>query len=183
MNKKAIALVAFLAVQAVPAFAQNYHYNYGDSRVVNQNQTGLYTPAATYIGAGTLSRSAQGKNAGVGAALPAVNMGSHVRTAGDNMYNNQGTERMSNGALVYSDDIQRAAAMKQARYRRQQQMNFMRQQQMYRTQAPQGNLYIPGSNGSAATYANQPQQQMNYNKNGAATYGDSGNNSAKARQF
>jgi hypothetical protein len=182
--KKIFALSAIVLLQALPVSAQQYHYHYGDSRVTNQNQIGLYTPSSTYIGAGTLSRSAQGKQAGVGGALPQVNMGSHVRTAGDNLYNNQGTERESNGSLVYSDQLARREAIRAEQYRRQQQQMMMQRARMRQNyqQQQQGYTYIPGSNGAAASYANAPSAPVTF-QNGAASYGSTQNNNAKARQF
>lgn len=167
MKKNALFLAALISLTALPAFAQQYHKSVGGSRVVQQNQTGLYTPSATYIGAGTMSRSAQGGQAGVGAALPTVNMGSHVRTAGDNMYNDQGSMRASNGAFLYQDqyaaELARRRAAAQAAQRRQQVMT--RQQQR-----PQGNLYVPGQNGAATV---QSGGQTYYNPGGTATYAES----------
>ena len=168
-----------MLAQAAPALAQ-YHYSYGDSRVVNQNQTGLYTPSGTYIGAGTMSKSAQGKGAGIGGALPAVNMGAHVRTPGDNMYNGDGTDRQGNGAFIYKDQ-EAAMAMEARRRAQRQQMMMMRQQQQH--MPPSGNVYVPGSNGAAATYGSQPTAPMIF-RNGSASYGD--NYTGKgggARQF
>jgi hypothetical protein len=135
MNRKfALTIAVLLASQAAPALAQ-YHYSYGDARVTNQNQTGLYQHSSTYIGAGTLSQSAQGKGAGIGGLLPSVNMGAHVRTPGDNMYNGQGSERMYNGAFIYTDQAQAIVAKKQAILRnramaeRRAQMQAQQQQQ------------------------------------------------------
>lgn len=88
-NLAALSLLAALLFSATPAFSQNYHYSYGGSRVVNQGHTGLYMPAATQIGAGTISRSAQGyqqSGAIINPGLPPVPMGSHVTTAGDAQY-------------------------------------------------------------------------------------------------
>lgn len=168
--KIAIGLIAgLLLTQSAPALAQ-YHYNYGDSRVVNQNQTGLYTPSATYIGAGTMSRSAQGKGAGIGGALPAVNMGAHVRTPGDNMYNGDGSDRQGNGAFIYKDQEERMAAETRMKAQRQQ-MIFMRQQQARMQQQATGNVYMPGSNGAAASYGSAPTAPVIF-RNGAASYGD-----------
>lgn len=88
-NFAALSLLVALLCLAAPAFSQNYHYSYGGSRVVNQGHTGLYMPAATQIGAGTISRSAQGyqqSGAIINPGLPPVPMGSHVTTAGDAQY-------------------------------------------------------------------------------------------------
>jgi hypothetical protein len=179
-TKSALILAVLLASQAVPAFAQ-YHYSYGNARVTNQNQTGLYTPSATYIGSGTLSESAQGKRAGVGGALPAVNMGAHVRTPGDNMYNGEGSDRMYNGALIYQDQKQAILDHKQqilrSRYLRAQ------RERMQGQQMQQGTFYLPGSNGAGANYGSQPVTQMQFNRNGNATYGDAYAGGPKTRQF
>ncbi len=88
-NLAALSLLVALLCLAAPAFSQNYHYSYGGSRVVNQGHTGLYMPAATQIGAGTISRSAQGyqqSGAIINPGLPPVPLGSHVTTAGDAQY-------------------------------------------------------------------------------------------------
>lgn len=173
-------VVAASMATSIPAYAQ-YHYSYGTSRVTNQNQTGLFTPSATYIGAGTMSQSAQGKAAGVGGLLPSVNMGAHVRTPGDNMYNGDGSDRMNNGALIYQDQMQAIMARKAAIIRRRQ-MREQRARQMQMRQQQQGNVYIPGSNGASASYANSS-GQMQYNRNGNATYGDSYSGSSSSRKF
>jgi len=96
---KAFALVsaALALASCLPAFGQgsNYTYNYGSSRVVNQSQTGLYKPAGTQIGPGTMSQTARGLPPGGSASmsnplLPRVNMGANVRTPGDAMYQGGG---------------------------------------------------------------------------------------------
>lgn len=178
MKNNALFLAALLSITALPAFAQQYHKSYGNTRVVQQNQTGLYTPSATYIGAGTMSRSAQGKSAGVGAALPVVNMGSHVRTAGDNMYNDQGSMRASNGAFLYQDQYM----MEQNRKRQAAMAQQQRQQQMMmrNNPRPQGNLYVPGQNGAATV---QSGGQTYYNPGGTATYAETGSSGGVKRQF
>jgi hypothetical protein len=145
----------------VPAQAQ-YHKNYGGSRVTNQNQTGLYHNDPSYISAGTMSRSAQGKNAGVtNAGLPSTSWGGYIRNPGDDIYTgNNGAMRKDNGSMVYGDEIANANRQKAfMAQQRQQQMMMMQMQQ--RQQVQQGNYYVPGSNGSAA----------NYGSNGVAVYG------------
>ncbi len=66
-----------------------YSYSWGDSRIINGNQSGLTHPSGSYIGPGTMSQSAKGVY-GLGAqtnpGLPRVNMGANVATPGDNMY-------------------------------------------------------------------------------------------------
>lgn len=177
MKTKYALLVAGLLASQVPAVAQ-YHYSYGDSRVTNQSQTGLYRPSGTYIGSGTMSQSAQGKNAGIGGDLPSVRMGAHVRTPGDNMYNGDGSERMYNGALIYEDQKHAILARKQAILRARAARARQRVQQR-----PTGNYYIPGSNGATATYASSGSTQMQYTSTGAATYSGSYANKSKTRQF
>lgn len=180
-TKFGLLIAVLLATQTIPAQAQ-YHYSYGDSRVTNQHSTGLYTPSGSYIGAGTLSQSAQNKAAGIGGILPSVNMGAHVRTPGDNMYDGNGTDRMNNGALIYQDQKQAILSRKAAIIagRRAQ---MMRQNRQYQQQQQQGYVYMPGSNGATASYANQPVTQIQYNRSGSATYGDSYNGKSSVRQF
>lgn len=178
-TKSGLILAAILATQTIPAFAQ-YHYSYGDSRVTNQHQTGLYNPSSTYLGAGTLSQSAQGKAAGIGGALPSVNMGAHVRTPGDNMYNNDGTDRMYNGAFIYEDQKQQILRTKAMKIQRQR---MLMQQQQRQQQVQPGYVYMPGSNGASANYGSQATHQIQYNRNGNATYGDSYTGKSAVRQF
>lgn len=176
MKKSAFIIAVALVAQAAPAFAQ-YHYSYGNARVTNQSQTGLYTPSATYIGAGTMSQSAQGKSAGVGGNLPAVNMGAHVRTPGDNMYDGQGTDRMYNGALIYDDQKRAILSRKQAILRQR----AMRDR-VQNTQVQQGHFYMPGSNGASASYGSSSSGLI-FNGSGSATYGSSYSGGAKTRSF
>ncbi len=176
-TKTGLLLAVLLATQALPVFAQ-YHYSYGDARVTNQNNVGLQDPSGSYIGSGTLSQSAQGKGAGVGGLLPSVNMGAHVRTPGDNMYNGAGTDRMNNGALIYQDQKNVILSRKAAILRRRQ-MQSMQQQQTQRT----GYVYMPGSNGASASYASQPASQIQINSNGNATYGDNYKAKSSTRNF
>lgn len=167
MQLKPLIFAALLGLNS-SAFAQNYNYSYGDSRVINQSQTGLYMPSGTYIGSGTLSQSAQGKSAGVGGSLPSVNMGAHVRTPGDNIYSGGDSLRAENGAFMYRDELERQRKMQMLKWRRQQMM-MNRQQNQQNQQAQQGTLYVPGQNsgGGASSYADSVQ----YNSQGAATYG------------
>lgn len=90
-NSIAVALLALTQIAIYqPVQAQSYHYSWGNSRVVMQNQTGLYSPSSTYIGGGTISRSAQGLPAGVSSSglngLPQTHFGANVGTPGDNQY-------------------------------------------------------------------------------------------------
>lgn len=166
MKRVSLLWSTVLFLNTLPALAQSYNYSYGDSRVTNQNQTGLYTPSSTYIGGGTLSQSAQGKDAGTGGALPTTVMGGYIRTPGDAIYNGQGNAgciRMPNGSVIYKDDYQRMQMQQMARYRRNQPRNNY--QQSYQ----QGNFYVPGSNGGAASYGSSG-GGMVY-QNGVAGYG------------
>ncbi|MBA3992713.1 MAG: hypothetical protein C0469_04240 [Cyanobacteria bacterium DS2.3.42] len=89
-----------------PALAQNssysFHYGNGSARVCNQNQIGLSDPSGTYIGSGTLSQTAQGKQVGGAQAnplLPKVPWGANIQTPGDNFYTPQRIEKKG-GAQV-----------------------------------------------------------------------------------
>lgn len=170
---KQICVLALLAsiVAVLPAGAQNYHQNYGGTRVIRQNQTGLVGDAgrSTYIGVGTMSQTAQGKNPNGNPNLPGVALGGTIRTPGDNLYNGSNTIRMENGSVNYKDNLIREYQMQQA----------MRQQQMMmrRMNAPQqnygGNFYVPGSNGGVSNYSSGGTSNYSYN-NGVAGYGSYG---------
>lgn len=85
MKTVAFNLLVLMGFNCLPVFAQ-HHYEYGNSRVVRQSQTGLANPSSTYIGSGTLSKTAQGIEPNSNPGLPSVNMGANIRTPGDNMY-------------------------------------------------------------------------------------------------
>ena len=103
--KQSLLTIVFLAshvllnTQIASAQGGGYSYSWGDSRVINSNQSGLVHPSGSYIGSGTMSQSAKGFY-GLGAqtnpALPRVNMGANVATPGDNMYGNNPT-RVNSG--------------------------------------------------------------------------------------
>jgi hypothetical protein len=91
MKSDNLILAAALSLLAISfstrANAQTYHYSWGGTRVVNQGQIGLSNPSGTYIGPGTMSKSAQGAVAPVtNPNLPNVNMGAHIGRPGDNQY-------------------------------------------------------------------------------------------------
>lgn len=68
-----------------PCIAQNTS-NY---RIINQNTNGLAYPSSSYIGAGTLSKTARegaGYTRETNPALPKVNHGGYFGTPGDNLY-------------------------------------------------------------------------------------------------
>lgn len=102
MKKTLLTAVAALVCTAAvsPAFAQNssynFHYSNGSARVCNQNQIGLMDPSGTYIGSGTLSKTAQGLQVGGAQAnplLPKVPWGANIQTPGDNFYTPQRIEK------------------------------------------------------------------------------------------
>jgi len=126
------------SVMAVgPAMAQGYTYRYGDTRVVQQSSIGLPNPSSTYIGTGTLSKSAQGAMTGgplANPGLPRVNHGSYVGTPGDNQYGND--------PIVNQNP--RTIEAKNARIRALREMQIQRQIQIPKQPAP--NVYMPGQN-------------------------------------
>ncbi len=85
-----LGLLSFALSSYNCTFGQSY--NYGGGRVVNQGQIGLPQPSSSYIGSGTLSKSAQGAvetGAQANPALPKVNSGGFIGTPGDNMYSSK----------------------------------------------------------------------------------------------
>ncbi len=162
MKKLSLVVIALSILGlSSPAYAQNYHQNYGNGRVVQQNQTGLFHSDASYISSGSLSRSAQGKAAGMtNNGLPSTSWGGYIRNPGDDIYTgNNGAMRMGNGSMVYGDEIMRANMVAAAK-RQRQEARFRQQQMMNMRQQQQGNFYVPGSNGGASSYGS-----------GAAGYG------------
>ena len=152
MKQLVLLLAISLLGVSLPADAQGYHQNYGGSRVTNQSQNGLYHSDASYISAGTMSRSAQGKQAGMSTGgLPNTSWGGYIRNPGDDIYTgNNGAMRQTNGSMVYGDEIMRANMIQAAKNRARQAR--MQQQQMMYNRPQQGNYYVPGSNGGAANY-------------------------------
>lgn len=165
LSGSALLLLATI-VSTSQANAQSYHVNYGNGRVVKQNQTGLFHNDPSYISAGCMSRSARGLAPGmtVGFAqstAPTVSWGGFVRQPGDGIYNgSDGTVRMDNGCLNYSDIVvqQEMNRMRKEMARQQRMQMQMRYNQRVQQQ---GNYYMPGSNGGASGYAS----------GGAAGYG------------
>jgi hypothetical protein len=156
-----LSLCLVAAAQA-PALCQNYHANYGGSRVINQGQTGLANPSGTYIGPGTMSQSARGLPPGGSSGisnpgLPRVNMGANIRTPGDNMYTQKpATQRQANPGLPranYGANIGTPGDNMRSdlHYYVPGQNNV---QQRAHPNQPPGVMYKPGSRG-AATYAEQ----------------------------
>ena len=159
MKKAALICIAttLFSFTALPAESQAYHANYSNSRVIKQNQTGLFYNDPSYISAGTLSRSARGLAPGMtvgfaASSAPQVRWGGFVRQPGDGLYNgSDGTMRMENGCVNYTDNY-----LQMELNRMRKQLILQQRQQYLQSMVPrqriQGNFYIPGSNGSAATY-------------------------------
>lgn len=151
-------LTLLLSLSASSAEAQTYHKNFGHSRVVRQNQTGLFYSDPSYISCGALSRSARGLAPGMtvgfsASSAPPVRWGSFVRQPGDGLYNgSDGTVRMANGAVNYNDVVLSENMMQIRKYmiwqQRQQYLNSRIQQRYERP----GNFYVPGSNGGSYRY-------------------------------
>ncbi len=122
-----------------------YTYSWGNSRVVDQTQIGLPNPSSTYIGSGTLSKSAQGATTSgplVNPGLPRVNHGAYVGTPGDNLY---GANPITTNSLTPEQAQARQFELQKAYILRQYQQQLQRQQQQQQAQ-PQGNVYVPGQN-------------------------------------
>ncbi len=172
-----ITLVA-LAFASQAANAQNYTYSWGTSRVVNKSQDGLANPSGTYIGSGTLSKSAQGQSAGVtgnetNTGLPKVNLGAHIRTPGDNLYQKPpaamppGPVKMQNVNGMQGVPQQRMVPANYGNQNVYNNNNYYNQNQQ---------VYYPGQNAqqNTNTYNQQPAPRMIYKPSagGAATYGE-----------
>jgi hypothetical protein len=122
------------------AFGQDYNYRYGGSRVINQSQIGLPNPSSTYIGSGTLSKSAQGAietGAQANPNLPKVNVGGFIGTPGDNLYGNN---------PIRSQEAKRLRAAQQQRTR----IIYIRQ-----PEKPAAPTYVPDKN-VALEYSSAP---------------------------
>lgn len=169
--KLSFVLAACIALGlASAAQAQQYSYNYGGSRVLIQSQTGLVNPSSTYIGPGTLSKTAQGLPVGgiANPGLPRVNHGANIGTPGDNMYHGQpitpqraqGLPQTHLGANIGSpgDDMRSDLHPYVQQQQRQQQQR--RQSQMV-NQGSLNYIYQPKQNG-AAIYAPQSGTQIHY---------------------
>jgi hypothetical protein len=124
------------------AFGQDYNYRYGGNRVINQGQIGLPNPSSSYIGSGTLSKSAQGAvetGAQANPNLPKVNAGGFIGTPGDNMYGNN---------PIRSQEARRARAAQ----RQQTRIIYVRQ-----PVKPVGEPYVPDKN-VALEYSGAPSE-------------------------
>ncbi len=162
--------VAILSASALPATAQNYHYNYGNSRVVNQSSVGYVQHENTYIPTGAINNTAKGViTGGVGQKanqlLPGVTWGRTVGTSGDNFYLGGAPDKYKSAVPSYAVTPQRTITMGGG------QRNGQRRVQQGGQQQQQGYFYVPGQNGGTASYAavdTTVPVQMN---GGAASYG------------
>jgi len=160
------AAALFCAAIVSPSFAQNssynFHYSNGSARVCNQNQIGLNDPSGTYIGSGTLSKTAQGLQVGGAQAnplLPKVPWGANIQTPGDNFYTPQRIEKKGGAQVPVSkwganvsqpgDQIRSDLGHQAAQY---YVPGTVLQRGGYRSgsNGPKLTPYIPGRNGMAS---------------------------------
>ena len=92
MNWTILASALIFTLNLCPSvIGQTYDYSNGNTRVINQTSHGLAYPSGSYIGTGTMSKSAQ-QGAGIivpaNSGLPKVNRGRYIGTPGDNLYGN-----------------------------------------------------------------------------------------------
>ena len=142
----------------LPVSAQNYHYGYGSSRVVNQNNIGLHDHDSSYISAGCISDSARGvHNTGLrpNKLLPQVNWGRTVKTSGDNFY--------QYGAPALED---RSLYLPKVIVRKQKQPVRKQRQVRY---------YQPGDNANGGGAYSSSGGTFKYSSGGAMSYGESDN--------
>ncbi|MCA9801719.1 MAG: hypothetical protein KC777_07015 [Cyanobacteria bacterium HKST-UBA02] len=162
-SKLALAGLA-LACLAQPAPAQQYHYNYGNGRVINQGQIGLNQHESTYVPTGAINNTAKGIiTGGIGREanplLPGVKWGRTVGTSGDNFY--------MGGAPDKKGQVYRQS--KKALQQRQM-MQAQRQEQR-RLQG--GEVYFPGQNASSGGITRSGGTYSYGNSaGGAASYAD-----------
>lgn len=165
------------ALLATPALSQNYHYGNGTARVVNQNQTGLYYSESTYIGPGTISKTAQGKQVGGAQAnplLPKVPWGANIQTPGDNFYTNQRVTKTTNQGVP--------AGVPQANWGanvKQPGDNMRSDMGQAPIQYTPGQVFQKGNRGAGGASGSQQRGYMyKPGYNGMATYGDDSANGA-----
>lgn len=160
---------AILSVSVLPAAAQNYHYNYGNSRVVNQSQVGYVQHESTYIPTGAINNTAKGVvTGGVGQKanqlLPGVSWGRTVGTSGDNFYLGGAPDKFKTAVPQYAVTPQRTITVGGGR-------NGQRGGAVQQQQQPQGFVYVPGQNGGAANYSQvNTNVGVQMNNGGAASY-------------
>ncbi len=172
-NFERIAILATVfSVVALPASAQNYHYNYGNSRVINQSSVGYVQHETTYIPTGAINNTAKGViTGGVGqkanALLPGVSWGRTVGTSGDNFYQGAAPDKYKSAVPDYAQTPQRTIVVNGGAGRRVVgQQQYVQQQR----QQPRGYLYQPGQNGGTPNYgAVDTNVGVQFNS-GAATY-------------
>lgn len=164
---------AVISASILPAAAQNYHYNYGNSRVVNQSQVGYVQHESTYIPTGAINNTAKGVvTGGVGqkanALLPGVTWGRTVGTSGDNFYLGGAPDKYKSAVPNYAVTPQRTLTMGGGQQGGQRRVVQQQQQ-------PQGYFYVPGQNGGTANYSQVNTNPVNVQVNGggAASYGSS----------
>jgi hypothetical protein len=162
MNR--LALLLFSALLACPsAIAQgtNYNYRYGDSRIIIQSETGLVHPSSTYIGPGTISKSAQGIPEGgarANSGLPVVNHGGFIGTPGDNLYGD--------------NPIRSVEPAKKAARQPVQVIYVQPRQQQPR--GPREYAYTPGQNAPLQYGGSGTDSGVHVDSSGAASYGSVG---------
>jgi hypothetical protein len=162
MNR--LALLLFSALLACPnAIAQgtNYNYRYGDSRIIIQSETGLTHPSSTYIGPGTISKSAQGlPEAGAQAnpGLPKVNAGGFIGTPGDNLYGNNPIRAVEPQKMV----------------RQPVRIIYVQPQQQQQPRQPREYAYTPGQNAPLQYGGSGSDSGIHVDSSGAASYGSVG---------
>jgi hypothetical protein len=161
MNRSFLLSIAALTLLSLPsALAQgvNYNYRYGDSRIIIQSETGLTHPSATYIGPGTISKSAQGiPEAGAQAnpGLPKVNHGGFIGTPGDNLY--------GDNPIRSVEAAKRVAGQRPV-------IIYVQPPQQQQPPRPREYSYTPGQNG-AAQYGGGGGASVQIDSSGAASYG------------
>ncbi len=175
-----LAVLATTLVSSTPALAQAYHYNYGGGRIIQQNQTGLWYPAATYLDGANLTPSATGKiNTNryglTNPLLPRVDWGRSIGTGGDQYYQTKDD----------SDYWLRKPLPRRPQIRRDNSWRF----NPYYQQQPPGTLYVPGQNAVDSNpyhYGYSPNSSgQGQNAGGVATYAEFGyqEGTAGARSF
>jgi hypothetical protein len=122
MNRLILISTVVLASSAIPCFGQE-----SNVRVINQSSNGLAYPSSSYIGPGTLSKTAQ---QGAGYApqnnpgLPKVNHGGYFGTPGDNLYSGnpdlsqhpQSVRIQQPNRIIYRQAPQETAKTKEKEY-------------------------------------------------------------------
>jgi hypothetical protein len=162
---------AILSLSVLPAGAQNYHYNYGNARVVNQSAVGYVQHENTYIPTGAINNTAKGViTGGVGQKanqlLPGVSWGRTVGTSGDNFYLGGAPDKYKSAVPSYAVTPQRTITMGGGGGR-----NGQRRVQQGGQQQQQGYFYVPGQNGGTSNYAQVDTTVPVQVNGGAASYG------------